>query len=664
MSGRALRRLREEREAALREENNFDEEESESDDENGGGVKSAGAFVFMEDADSTEDEDEEVECGKEDEEGFVAEEDTEAQKEEIKSTHLATRAPCKEHGEPENEDLDAILAEFESQDKDNAADDSKLAPKSSYFEVITSGLDARDLDFDYVMRTTLLGGAEVPEASGRRSRQTFSFGPPRDGWQKPPHYVGGGIGMTSYDKDQRDLPWPYNKDTDEHKEDSPWKNPKQWYTFMYSDTYLKDLEDYKRVQSSGDANALTLFVSHHPYVTEALLQLTSVLYQINQSQDGLSLLRRILWVYESSSLLGFAPHKDHSCFLDKDQKENEMFFVSLFRLLQVSSIAGCVRTSLAVSRYLLAMDPLRDPMGVLLIMDCFALQTMNDEHCQFLVTLVESARIEIYYRNNSERKEHVGGLLDLPNWAYSYALALYRLGTSRGDENMDQRAIEALMEAVRRFPAVVEQLLVKNELDMTGRSFRTDWPIVLSKLRSVALTPPDKDYDPIMHHATTQAAHVIAKIFVERNCKLWSSNSIVAWLYDASARVTAEEKNLKCSLSLDPSILRYARSDPEDYEDRFRHLPQEANPLDPNLVAAALVVDPNRRRLFRGGGGVARGGEDEQFDPRNRGLLVGHELLIGGPPTHIVDPDDPLLEVFWRSLLPWNHVDGIPPPRR
>ena len=662
MSGRALRRLREEREAALREENNIDEEESESDDENDGGgvnVKSARAFIFVNDSDS---EDDEVECGEEDEEGTVAEENVKAQKQEIKSTHIVKRATCEEHEEPENEDLDAILAEFESQDKDNAADDSKFAPKSSCFEVISSGLDARDLDFDYVMRTTLLGGAEVPEASGRRSRQTFSFGPPRDGWQKPPHYVGGGIGMTSYDTAQRDLPWPYNKDVDDHG-DSPWKNPKLWYTFMYSDTYLKDLEDFKRVQSSGDANALTLFVSHHPYVTEALLQLTSVLYQVNQSQDGLSLLRRTLWIYESSSLLGFAPHKDHSCFLDKDQKENEMFFVSLFRLLQVSSIAGCVRTSLAVSRYLLAMDPLRDPMGVLLIMDCFALQTMNDEHCQFLINLVDSGKVEIYFRIDSHGKEHVGCLLDLPNWAYSYSLALYRLGKSQGDEDIDQRSIEALTDAVRRFPAVVEQLLVKNELDMTGRSFRTDWPIVLSKLRSVALTPPDKDYDPIMHHATTQSANVIAKIFVERNCKLWSSNNVVTWLYDASARVTAEESNVKCSLPLHPSILRYAQSDPADYEDRFRHLPQEANPLDPNLVAAALVVDPNRRRLFRGGG-VARGGEDDQLDPRDGGLLVGHELLIGGPPTQIVDPDDPLLEVFWRSLLPWNHVDGIPPPRR
>jgi hypothetical protein len=44
------------------------------------------------------------------------------------------------------------------------------------------------------------------------------------------------------------------------------------------------------------------------------------------------------------------------------------------------------------------------------------------------------------------------------------------------------------------------------------------------------------------------------------------------------------------------------------------------------------------------------------------GQQVGH--VFGGPPTGIVDPDWPIAEVFWRSLLPWNHVEGVPPPRR
>ena len=35
-----------------------------------------------------------------------------------------------------------------------------------------------------------------------------------------------------------------------------------------------------------------------------------------------------------------------------------------------------------------------------------------------------------------------------------------------------------------------------------------------------------------------------------------------------------------------------------------------------------------------------------------------------GPPTTIIDPDLPLLEVFWRSVLPWARVEGVPPANR
>lgn len=663
MSVRALRRLREEREATLRQDG-IEEEDSDSEDDDATG-KAGMAFTFKDDSESSGDD------GEGDEEEIGEDNDAEENDEwevspqrETQSDQTVQQTSASIREDTKVEDLDALLAEFEFHDKGIILENTKLAPKSSFFQVITSSVDPRDLDFDYVMRTTLLGGSEAAETSSRRSRNAFLFGPPRDGWQKPPHYVGGGIGMTSYDQDPYDLPWPYQTVQRDDDNELAWSNRKQWYTFMYSNTYTKDLEDYKRIQESGDANALAMFVSHHPFVTEALMQLAAVLYQTNQSQDGLSLIRRTLWIYESSSLMGFSPHKDQSCFMDKDRKENAVFFMALFRLMQVSSIAGCIRTSLAVSRFLLAMDPLRDPMGVLLIMDCFALQTMSDEYCQFVIEIVESLKIEIHYQDDAARKEHVGTLLNMPNWAYSYSLALYRLGKSKDDEAICERANEALQNAVRQFPAVVEQLLVKNELDMTGRSFRTDWATVLTKLRSIALTPPSTGYDPIIHHATTQAAQVITNVFVKRNFKQWSSNSIVTWLYDACAVVTAEESKVNSSLPIHPSILRYALTDPADYDDQFRHLPPEANPLDPNLVAAALVVDPNRRRLFRGGGGFARGVENEEFNQQlNGGILGGQGLMIGGRPTNNIDPDDPMLEIFLRSLLPWNHVDGIPPPR-
>ena len=144
--------------------------------------------------------------------------------------------------------------------------------------------------------------------------------------------------MTSYDDiEPRSLPWPYSTTL----EDAPdLHDPKKWFTFLQSDTYKKDLQDYERIQNSGDVNALALYVAHHPFIVEALLQLAMVLYRTNQSQEGLSLLRRSIWILECSSLSSFRPLQGKACFLDYDQGENAPYFLALFRMMQVSGMVG------------------------------------------------------------------------------------------------------------------------------------------------------------------------------------------------------------------------------------------------------------------------------------------------------------------------------------
>ena len=71
-------------------------------------------------------------------------------------------------------------------------------------------------------------------------------------------------------------------------------------------------------------------------------------------------------------------------------------------------------------------------------------------------------------------------------------------------------------------------------------------------------------------------------------------------------------------------------------------------------------------------GAAGRGGPskeskiDELISPDGGAAGFGDrgQPILGGPPTGLVDPDLPLVEVFWRSFLPWNHVEGVPPPNR
>lgn len=266
------------------------------------------------------------------------------------------------------------------------------------------------------------------------------------------------------------------------------------------------------------------------------------------------------------------------------------------------------------------------------------------------------------YKDDSSGKEYHDDLLELPNWAYSYALALYRLSQQSEDDDLSVKCDRALESAIQKFPAIVEQLLIKNDINTTGRSMRTDWPTALAGLRAHASKPVDaENYDPITQHAASQACDLISKIVVQRSHSLWSSDDVLFWLYKNCTNVVSKSESVDHRPQLSPTLIRYARVDPADYEDRFQTLPQDANPLDPGLLAPALAVDPNRRRFMRMPQ-VGRGQDDgAEALLRQQG---GAGLVIGGPPTNVIDPDDPLVEVLWRSMLPWNTVEGVPPPRR
>ena len=183
------------------------------------------------------------------------------------------------------------------------------------------------------------------------------------------------------------LPWPY---AEMKQGDERCPPATHWFKFTQSDSYCRDLEDLETIKASGDANALAMFVAHHPFVVEALLQLSIVLYQTSQRQEGLSILKRSLWVFECAALNSFLKTEGRVGFLDYDLPENAPFFEALFRLMRVSAVAGLSRTALAASRFLLSLDPLRDPMNVLLAIDYFAMQS-NTESCnEWFVDFVES----------------------------------------------------------------------------------------------------------------------------------------------------------------------------------------------------------------------------------------------------------------------------------
>lgn len=335
MSHRAIQRLRKEREPELLQE---EESEDEEDDGKAAGPSTAfSAMLYDDDSDDSDDDSSSDSDQEEDDIKNLKDCNSAKEKHEQYAENKEPKPAQSENVAEQTEDLDTLLEEFKIQDKETVDVNTPEEVKASWFDVITSGIEARDLDIDYVMRTSLLGSNEdsAPRSS-RRGRQTSVFGPPRDEWPRPPHYVGGGMGMTSYDNESWSLPWPYS---DMKEGDDRCPSLDRWFKFIYSDSYKRDCEDYERIKASGDPNSLALFIAHHPFVVEPLLQLSSVLYQTNQSQEGLSLLKRALWVYECSSLNSFLKVERRVGFMDMS-KENELFSSALFRLVRVCHVAG------------------------------------------------------------------------------------------------------------------------------------------------------------------------------------------------------------------------------------------------------------------------------------------------------------------------------------
>ena len=420
MSHRALQRLRKEREQnqslpEVHEDDDSDDDEESSEDEVDTNMKKpsnafAAAAMMEDDSDDDSDDDDDSSSG-----GATNHDSTiKGERRDVPSTTQSRnnekKPPAvKSSVDDDIENLDELLEQYKLQDDGTATinDGSNEPTKQeiySFYDVITSNIDSRDLDIDYVMRTSLMGTTNnegnnnnPSRTTARRggNRQAPVFGPPRDNWPRPAHYVGGGIGMRTYDDNKdnqkQQLPWPY---CDMKVDDDRCPPQSKWFKFVYSDSYQRDVQDFETIKASGDANALGMFIAHHPFVVEALLQFSLVLYQMNQRQEGLSLLKRALWVFECASLNSFLKvDEQRTAFMDYNVKENTNFFSALFRLIRVSYVAGLTRTSFATSRLLLSLDPLRDPMNLLLAMDHFALLSNTDQCNEWLIKFVESKKV-------------------------------------------------------------------------------------------------------------------------------------------------------------------------------------------------------------------------------------------------------------------------------
>lgn len=288
--------------------------------------------------------------------------------------------------------------------------------------------------------------------------------------------------------------------------------------------------------------------------------------------------------------------------------------------------------------------------------------------------------------------------------------------------NKRTKADKAIQYAIKHFPIVLEQLLENGLIHSSTTFFMSKKSIseLIQSFKETVISKTVQNIDnSIIRARTFQAYEFITKVYIHQllnhnsssssssSSSIWSDNNhnnddndIIRWLeknlkelhdqmkknddktiqgeVDGNNVTNDDDDDNDDDVALSPAIMRYSNGELSDYENKFQTMPAEADPLNPTLIQLATNIDTNRRRRHRQ---QQRMMHQQQLDEEElllqmqfgqdhhgaRGLagLAAGGGGFAGPPTQRIDPDWPLVEIFWRSALPWAHVDGVvPPPRR
>lgn len=178
-----------------------------------------------------------------------------------------------------------------------------------------------------------------------------------------------------------------------------------------------------------------------------------------------------------------------NCRLDYRRQENRALFVTLFKHSQYLESRACSRTALEVAKLILTFDPVSDPLAIILIIDYYAIRAKQYE---WLAQLYDEW-------------EATNNLSQLPNMAYSYALALFHLKRT-------EQADRALQYALLMFPAVLRMLLdelsIQPDPRVSGHTY----------------------FGTATYDKATVALQQLTAMYVCRSKLVWRDAEILPWL--------------------------------------------------------------------------------------------------------------------------------------
>ncbi|CAO3567638.1 unnamed protein product [Mortierella alpina] len=264
------------------------------------------------------------------------------------------------------------------------------------------------------------------------------------------------------------------------------------FKVVHSDYYQRTQLKFLAAVASYDPGNLVALLRESPFHIDSLLQLSEVSKHNGDNSLAGEFIEQALFAFEKSlhSLFNIASGSVRLSFMEV---ENRSFFLAIHRHIQFLGRRGCWRTAFEFNKLLLSLDPEHDELGALLSIDFYSLKA---QEYTYLLKLYERLQ-----------KEH--GLDQLPNFAYSTALAQFHLEISQGNATHEESS-KALQRAILLFPTAVPLLADQG-------SFSVD-----SEIAGEASFYPTSDLPKILD--------LYIHLFVSRNFALWKEPEVISWL--------------------------------------------------------------------------------------------------------------------------------------
>ncbi|XP_051884729.1 transcription factor 25 isoform X2 [Pristis pectinata] len=376
--------------------------------------------------------------------------------------------------ESATDDIDSILQEIQGPNGFHYQTRSLSAEARPLLYVEHRNLNPETELKRYFGARAVLGEQRLRQRHRQLHRSTW-LTTPKDGW---PRYTKTGISMQLLET----------------------KGGAQYFTFEHSRDYQQAQFKFLDAVNSMDPNNILALLHANPHHIDSLLQLSDICRMQEDQEMARDLIEKALYCFESAFHPTFSLTSGNSR-LDYRRAENRSFFLALYKHMVFLEKRGCPRTALEFCKLIRSLDPERDPLCALLMIDLLALRARE---YAFLIRLHEEWEFHL-------------NLSQLPNFAFSVPLAYYHLSQREDLSDIEctqklERAKHLIQKALIVFPSVLMPLL-----DKCG--VQADQAVLSHKFFGFEVQTRQPS-----------ALKQLVALFVGRNWMLWKDAGIMTWL--------------------------------------------------------------------------------------------------------------------------------------